>query len=181
MILTQRSSSLWLAVRYLAWAVVQSFQWEASPGCSWLLPRHSGLTWALSSSWSPSSCYRFLLQGNKWTERSVSSSRMTSESTQCGLIPEEESWHRGWLSTVWCAVISSRHLALYCLSFICVVSERSWERRPLWPSSQPEQLSFTTCSVWCSFPFCTRGEHSHASGHFLSRWSGLRIDWKRYN
>lgn len=155
MILTQASLLLWLAAGYLAWAVVQSFQWEASPGCSWLLPRHSGLTWALSSSWSPLSCYRFLLQGNKWTERSVSSSPMTSKSTRCGLV------HRRLLSTVWGAVISSRHLALYC-SFNSVWEEMRAETTVPQQSARHhwfKPLSFTTCSVWCLFSFCTRGEH----------------------
>lgn len=144
---------LWLAVWYLAWAVVQSFQWEASPGCSWPSPRHSGLTWALSSSWSPLSCYRFLLQGNERTERSVSSSPVTSQSTQCGLVPEEEDC---------------------CQQFGL-------------PSSPAATLLYAAPLILCSVCEEMReettapGVNTCASGHFLSRWAGLRIYWKCFN
>lgn len=141
------SVALWLAVWYLAWVAVQSFQWEASPGCSWPLPRRWGPTWALSWSWSPSSCCRSPLQKKGETERRVSITSVTSKSSWYTVVPEEGSrygkdWGRRLFSTAWGAITSSRLLPINH-SFNSVLCLRG-EERPLWPSSQSDTGTIST-------------------------------------
>lgn len=177
------SVALWLAAWYLAWVAVQSFQWEASPGCSWPLPRRWGPTWALSWSWSPLSCCRSPLQKKGETERRVSITSVTSKSSWYTVVPEEGSrygkdWGRRLFSTAWGAITSSRLLPINHSLILCSVwGERKGHCDPA-VSPTPERfqqnrhlesINLGVCSV------CARRLNTEAPWHLLSHWPALKM------